>query len=366
MTSQQRSNKTQLSSPQLASCLDLTRNSSNKIQRDGWSSSLAQLQNVYPGPSAYKISQNKFYPRSFHCKSQDHNCFPGTLSDFTNFSPVQHRLPYMKNNFDFPQFPQTHDSSNRLLQQYTASPHKRRYSESGATSANDANTQRSRHFSDSSSRTRYLHPVANGNFRESQVPAHYLNQIQHINHLEQMYEVGNRRRLDSPSVSVSISMSSLSSSTSSEASSNESDNEETQGSSNTKSNKKHRPLSTQISHNTYEHGTRALRQSVSNSHPFLVPQLPQCIQNIILQHHWHLTRAPNLPDAKEKHLKKLSKHIMLPDDPEDPAAFTLTPELTRPPRKPWCSSKPIPKIVGTFAFLMTCGIIAAILYVNCK
>jgi len=69
-------------------------------------------------------------------------------------------------------------------------------------------------------------------------------------------------------------------------------------------------------------------------------------------------------EAREKHLKKLSKHIMLPDDPEDPAAFTLTPELARPPRKPWCSSKPIPKIVGTFAFLMTCGIIAVILYAN--
>ena len=272
----------------------------------------------------------------------------------------------MKNNFEFPQFSQTHDSNNRLLQQYTASPYKRRNSESCATSANDENAQRLRHFSDSSPRTKYPHPVTNGNFRESQVPAHYLNQIQHINHLEQMYEVGHRRRLDSPSVSVSISMSSLSD-TSSEASSNESDNEEIQGAaSNAKSNKKHRPLSTQISHNTYEHGTRALRQSVSNSHPFLVPQLPQCIQNIILQHHWHLTSAPTLPDAKEKHFKKLSKHIMLPDDPEDPAAFTLTPELTRPPRKPWCSSKPIPKIVGTFAFLMTCGIIAAILYVNCK
>ena len=65
-------------------------------------------------------------------------------------------------------------------------------------------------------------------------------------------------------------------------------------------------------------------------------------------------------------MKKLSKHILLPDDPEDPAAFTVTPGFTRPPRKPWCSSKPIHKIVGTFAFLMTLGIIAAVLYANCK
>ena len=133
-----------------------------------------------------------------------------------------------------------------------------------------------------------------------------------------------------------------------------------------KHHQQHRPLSMEMSHNTYQQRNQILRQNFASSSQFLTPQLPQCIQNIILQHHWHLTQAPNLPEARAKHLKKLSKHILLPDDPEDPAAFTVTPEFTRPPRTPWCSSRPTHKIVGTFAFLMTLGILAAILYASCK
>ena len=75
--------------------------------------------------------------------------------------------------------------------------------------------------------------------------------------------------------------------------------------------------------------------------------------------------------SKEQHvdaraMKKLSKHIMLPEDPSDPAAFTVTPGLTRRPDKPWCSSKPVLKIVGTFALVMTLLILAASVYLICE
>ena len=90
--------------------------------------------------------------------------------------------------------------------------------------------------------------------------------------------------------------------------------------------------------------------------------LPQYIQNII----YHSQHAPPKPQHDAKLLKKLSKSILLPEDPADPTAFTVTPGLTRPPKAPWCSSKPVVKIVGTFAILMSLGIIIAIVYVNCE
>ena len=259
-------------------------------------------------------------------------------------------------------YPEDH---NYLLRHYTASQFKRRNSQSFPAIEKDTGPHRSRHFSDSLARTQYPYPLTNERLSDNHLPPHYLKQIQYLNQLQQTFDVQNDHRQSSPSISLSLSTSSLSD-TSSETSSLRNFGEEKAEDAQSESNNKHRRLSMQISQNTYQNGTRLLRESVSTSHPFVLPQLPQCIQNIILQHHWHLTRAPELPEAREKHLKKLSKHIMLPDDPEDPAAFTLTPELVRPPRKPWCSSKPIPKIVGTFAFLMTCGIIAVILYANCK
>ena len=90
--------------------------------------------------------------------------------------------------------------------------------------------------------------------------------------------------------------------------------------------------------------------------------LPPYIQNII----YHSQHAPTKPQHDAKLLKKLSKSILLPEDPADPTAFTVTPGLTRPPKAPWCSSKPVVKIVGTFAILMSLGIIIAIVYVNCE
>jgi hypothetical protein len=104
---------------------------------------------------------------------------------------------------------------------------------------------------------------------------------------------------------------------------------------------------------------RRLSASDGGQHPVSI--LPQYIQNII-QHHQHISK----PQHDTKLLKKLSKAILLPEDPSDPAAFTVTPGLTRSPKAPWCSSKPVVKIVGTFAVLMSLGIIIAIVYVNCE
>eukprot|EP00095_Tigriopus_kingsejongensis_P008186 maker-scaffold405_size181423-snap-gene-0.40 protein:Tk08186 transcript:maker-scaffold405_size181423-snap-gene-0.40-mRNA-1 annotation:"hypothetical protein EAI_00434" len=89
--------------------------------------------------------------------------------------------------------------------------------------------------------------------------------------------------------------------------------------------------------------------------------LPKYIQNIIVHQQMH-TPKPHQNDTKM--MKKLSKQIVLPDDPSDPAAFTVTPGITRPAKPPWCSSKPVLKIVGTFAFMMSLGIILAIVYMN--
>lgn len=90
--------------------------------------------------------------------------------------------------------------------------------------------------------------------------------------------------------------------------------------------------------------------------------LPQYLENII-HHHAHMA-----VDTKKdsKFIKKMSKAIVLPEDPSDPGAFTVTPGLTRPPKAPWCSSEPVLKIVGSFAVLMSLAIIAAIVYMKCE
>ena len=93
--------------------------------------------------------------------------------------------------------------------------------------------------------------------------------------------------------------------------------------------------------------------------------LPQYIQSIIA-HQAHVAQTLMRPQHEEKLLKKLSKAIILPEDPSDPSAFTVTPGLTRPPKPPWCSSDPVVKIVGTFAVLMSIGIIVLVLIMNCE
>ncbi len=89
--------------------------------------------------------------------------------------------------------------------------------------------------------------------------------------------------------------------------------------------------------------------------------LPGYLENII-RHHTHIAK----PQHDAKLLKKLSKHILLPEDPSDPAAFTVTPGLTRTPKPPWCSSRPVLKIAGTFAVFMSLAIIVAIFYMSCE
>ena len=108
--------------------------------------------------------------------------------------------------------------------------------------------------------------------------------------------------------------------------------------------------------------SQSLPNSPAPPTPNSVSILPQYIQNII----YHSQHAPPKPQHDAKLLKKLSKSILLPEDPADPTAFTVTPGLTRPPKAPWCSSKPVLKIVGSFAILMSLGIIIAIVYVNCE
>ena len=334
------------------------------LHQETLSSPRAWIQNT---SVRHSTDPNSFYPGSFHYKTLEFTYPPRRMSDFANFRGYrQQLLPNMKPTFDRSQLMSQHERSNHLLKHYNGTPSKRRNSDSYPSSTElEYGTQRIRRLSDSLATTQYPYPFTSEKLSDHQIPPHYLQQIQYVNQLQQMFESQRGKRQISPTVSLSISNSSLSDVSSDTSSLKNSEDEEKDNIGSNAVNK-HRPLSMELSHNTYKHGTRLLRQSVLDSHPFLEPQLPQCIQNIILQHHWHSTREPHLPEAREKHLKKLSKHILLPDDPEDPAAFTLTPELTRPPRKPWCSSKPIPKIVGTFAFLMTCGIVAAILYVNRK
>ena len=99
------------------------------------------------------------------------------------------------------------------------------------------------------------------------------------------------------------------------------------------------------------------------------PELPLCLQNIILQ---HVQNAATFPDTKaeKKMKKKMSKLFVVPTDPSDPVAFTETfPDANR--RKPGkrgrcCSSSPVHKIVGIFTFLMSVGILVTIICVYRK
>lgn len=336
----------------------------NDYRHEGRASRRAFRNTISPNFSNYNWSADSIYPSNFHAKPPSFPHPPRALSEFTNFrGQRQHFMPYMNPMYGAPPYMGYPDDHNYLLRHYTASHFSRRNSQLIPSIEKEKGPLRSRHFSDSLASTQYPYPLRHERLSDNHLPPHYLQQIQYLSQLQQTFDGKNNLRQSSPSISISLSTSSLSD-TSSETSSLQNHGDETMDDGKQQAANKHRRLSMQISHNTYHNGTRMLRESVSKSHPLVLPQLPQCIQNIILQHHWHLTREPELPEAREKHLKKLSKHIMLPDDPEDPAAFTLTPELARPPRKPWCSSKPIPKIVGTFAFLMTCGIIAVILYAN--
>ena len=51
------------------------------------------------------------------------------------------------------------------------------------------------------------------------------------------------------------------------------------------------------------------------------PELPLCLQNIILQ---HVQNAETVPDRSKEVKKKMAKFFVVPEDPSDPAAFTET------------------------------------------
>jgi len=91
-------------------------------------------------------------------------------------------------------------------------------------------------------------------------------------------------------------------------------------------------------------------------------EIPPCVRNVILQQ----LQSPR-PPSNPKMIKKLSKTINLPDDPSDPTAFTVFHDqhlqfYNIPKYKSRSkSSRQVAKIVGTFSFLMTMGIIILVL-----
>jgi len=96
------------------------------------------------------------------------------------------------------------------------------------------------------------------------------------------------------------------------------------------------------------------------------PELPLCLQNIILQ---HVQNAETFPDksSDKKMKKKMSKFFVVPEDPSDPVAFTETfPDQKRNKSKGCCGAKPVHKIVGIFTFLMSAGILIIIICVYRK
>ena len=95
-------------------------------------------------------------------------------------------------------------------------------------------------------------------------------------------------------------------------------------------------------------------------------EIPPCVRNVILQQ-LQSPRPPNNP----KMIKKLSKTITLPDDPSDPTAFTVFHDHTMYYNIPKYKSRSkrsrqVAKIVGTFSFLMTMGIVILVLCLLCK
>ena len=95
-------------------------------------------------------------------------------------------------------------------------------------------------------------------------------------------------------------------------------------------------------------------------------EIPPCVRNVILQQ-LQSPRPPNNP----KMIKKLSKTITLPDDPSDPTAFTVFHDHAMYYNIPKYKSRSkrsrqVAKIVGTFSFLMTMGIVILVLCLLCK
>ena len=94
-------------------------------------------------------------------------------------------------------------------------------------------------------------------------------------------------------------------------------------------------------------------------------EIPPCVRNVILQQ----LQSPTPPPQNPKMIKKLSRTITLPEDPSDPTAFTIPYDqylkcksLQSRSRR----SRQVIKIVGTFSFLMTMGIVITVLLCLCE
>jgi len=92
-------------------------------------------------------------------------------------------------------------------------------------------------------------------------------------------------------------------------------------------------------------------------------EIPPCVRKVIMQQ----LQSPTPPPQNPKMIKKMSRTITLPEDPSDPTAFTVpydaydskwhSKHLTSRSRR----SRQVIKIVGTFSFLMTMGIVITVL-----
>ena len=102
-------------------------------------------------------------------------------------------------------------------------------------------------------------------------------------------------------------------------------------------------------------------------------EIPPCVRNVIMH---QIKSPPKLAtENPKKKIKKLSKTITLPEDPYDPTAFTLHfdqyDEYSLMRRQQMKNAKArksrhTVKVVGSFSFLMTIGIIITVLCFLCE
>ena len=93
------------------------------------------------------------------------------------------------------------------------------------------------------------------------------------------------------------------------------------------------------------------------------PELPLCLQNIILQH----VQNAQTSHEKYKELKKSPKYFVVPEDPTNPVAFTENfPHQKKFRTRRCCGSKPVHTVVGVFTFIMSMAILIIIICVYCE
>ena len=91
-------------------------------------------------------------------------------------------------------------------------------------------------------------------------------------------------------------------------------------------------------------------------------EIPPCVRKVIMQQ----LQSPTPPPQNPKMIKKLSRTITLPEDPSDPTAFTIPYDASKHLPSRSRRSRQVIKIVGTFSFLMTMGIVITVLLCLCK